>query len=205
MTEINTGKYTPAMTAEIKRAAVSAAVTASADALRKNPDRTNLRNVEKVKQVTETYMQSCSNIGLLPSMEGLAACLGCSRVWLYKFIATNPDSPTSRYLDRLRLSWASIRMALCERGVLEPGGALFVLKNSHLGMSDHPEDIQPDQGEEERRPSWADRLSDEEYLERLLKGIEEPDDDPEAKRVALKYLSGSVKSPDQHEEGDGAE
>lgn len=200
ITEGGKKKY-PEIAAEIKNALVSATITAQADALRKNPERTNLHNFQRVVSIADGYMSACAGIGLLPSIEGLAANLGVSRRWVYSFIERNPDSQTARYLDRLRLSWAAMRMALVERGVLEPGGALFILKNSRLGMSDHPEEnelAEPDR--EDDRPSWAVGLTDTEYLNRIVAAL--PDDDmsdvsDRDRYLAEKYIAGAVKSADE--------
>lgn len=202
MSEISPGnqpkRYTPEMTQQVKQAAISNALTAQVDALRKNPERTNLSNYEKCVAIADQYMTACAGIGVLPSVEGLCANLGCSRQWFYRYIERNPDSKTAQYFDRLRLSWAAMRMALVERGILEPGGALFILKNSKLGMSDRPEENDVYlQSEEGRRPSWAFSMTDEEYANRLIEALPDPDDD--ARTRLTRYLS------EYNKEGDGAE
>ena len=116
-------RYTPEMTQQVKQAAISKALTVQVDALQRNPERTSLSDYNKCVEIASQYVTACANVGVLPSVEGLCANLGVSRRWFYSFIERHPDSETAQYFDRLRLSWAATRMALVERGILEPGGA----------------------------------------------------------------------------------
>lgn len=166
-------RYSPQQTAAVRKAAVQDVLLAQTDLLKKASTRTNLNDVEAVQRATEEYVAVCADVGIVPSMEGLAARLGLSRSFVYRFIREHgEDNPTAAYLNQARLSWASARMALAERGMLDSAMSIFVLRNSGLNFSNRDE---PEVDVEEKhndRPPWAWGMSDEEYLKRVLEEME---------------------------------
>lgn len=130
--------YDPSQTQIAKAAAISEIVAGSAELIEKSEVRTNLYDLTAVKDVTSRYMESCSRLGIVPSLEGLSAALGISRRWLYQFLADHPDEETSKFLDRFRTASAAIRIAAADRGAADPSVSIFVLLNSSMGYTnDH--------------------------------------------------------------------
>lgn len=134
--------YSASETAEIRTGLIKKALHAQLDIMTKCPIRTNLHDLEAVKDVSERYIQRCSEAAILPNFEGLAAALGISRKWGYEYCRKFETDPTAEYLNNLRLSMASLRMALSEAKVVDNATAIFILKNSGFDFADRI-DIQP--------------------------------------------------------------
>lgn len=118
-----------------KATAISEIVSGQAELFTKAPERTDLRDLAAVQRVAEHVMDRCATLGVLPSMELLAAALGYSRSGIYKNLDCNPDSPTSQYLDALRTGWAAMRIAAADRGAASETVSIFLLLNSSLNYS----------------------------------------------------------------------
>ena len=111
----------------------------------------------------------CADVGILPNLEGLAARLGLSRSFVYRYIREHGEKdPTALFLNQTRLSWASARMALAERGVLDTPMSIFILRNSGLNLSNRDDPEVDVEEKEDNRPAWAYGMSDEEYCKKLL-------------------------------------
>ena len=127
--------YDAGRTQEAKRAAISAVLSAQAALSQKAPERTDLHDLAAVKDTVERYVSACAEAGIVPNVEGAAAALGVSRRRLYQVWDERPEDPVAVYLDKKRLEWASVRIALAERGAIDPTTAIFVTLNSGLGYS----------------------------------------------------------------------
>ena len=173
------GRYSPTQTAAIKNAQISGLITTQKEMLKRRTHGVNLYDFEQVRLTAEEYMGECADTSTYPSFLGLAAYLGLGRSWLYQFIRQNGEHETAKYLDRLRHTWASGKIALAEKGVLSDAAVLFQLKNAKLGFADRTEiEMVSATGDEEmKRPPWAWGLSDEEYCKRLLEDIPMDDDE----------------------------
>lgn len=164
-------RYNPIMTAEVRQASIREALTTHIAMAQKASSRTNLSDVEAVRNVAEGYLRICQETGSIPSMETLSAALGCTRMNLYKYIRVHPGTPTVDYLDTLRTLFAGIRQDLMERRITEPAASIFVLKNSDLGYSDRVElTAQPVENP-------LQNLDEEAARRRILESLPEPDDD----------------------------
>lgn len=164
-------RYSPQLTQQVRRAAVKDVLTAQTDLLQKACTKVNLKDTAEVRRVTQEFMQTCSGVGIVPTLEGLCARLGLSRVYVYRYIKENPEDETAQYLNQVRLLWAQARMGLAERGLLDNAMSIFILKNSGLGMADKHE-IEMDVEQKQDRPDWAVGMSNERYKQELLKNID---------------------------------
>ena len=165
-------RYSPQQTAAIRKAAVQDVLNAQTDLLIKADTRTNLNNLEDVQRVTREYVTMCGDVGIVPNLEGLAARLGLSRSYTYRFIREHgEDNPTAAFLNQQRLSWASARMALAERGMLDSPMSIFILRNSGLNFSNRDEPEVDVNEKYNDRPAWAYGMSDDEYHEKLMEEL----------------------------------
>lgn len=176
-------RYSPQQTAAIRKAAVQDVLNAQTDLLIKADTRTNLNDLADVQRVTREYVTMCGDVGIVPNLEGLAARLGLSRSYVYRFIREHgEDNPTAAFLNQQRLSWASARMALAERGMLDSAMSIFVLRNSGLNFSNRDEP-EIDVEDKHDRPRWAWGMSDEQYTAKLAEELQILyDQDEEIKR-----------------------
>lgn len=171
-------RYSPKETQQIRKAAVQDVLLAQTDLLRKADKKISLEDTESVRQAMTEFIQNCSNVGIVPNIEGLAARLGQSKAWVYKFLQECPEHPSSRLIDQARLLWASARQGLAERGLLDAAMSIFVLKNSGLNFADkHEVDMAVEP--RESRPMWASGLTEDEYRQRIIENIELIDIDGE--------------------------
>lgn len=144
---------------------------------KKAPERTDLHDLDAVRETVEQYIRACVDAGFIPNIEGMAAALGISRRRIYQIWDERPDDPVALYLDRKRLEWASARIALAEKGAIDATTAIFVTLNSGLGYTNrHDVTVEmPPQG------PFAGSAQDDEAL-------------------ARKYLIGAVKAESEDEE-----
>ena len=128
-----------------KATTISEIVAGTSELLEKCSVRTNLYDTAVVKQVASEYLNSCSGIGVIPSMEGLAASLGVSRRWIYMFMADHPDEESAKFLEQFRTTSTAIRIAAADRGAADASVSIFLLLNSSQGFTnDHRiEVVQP--------------------------------------------------------------
>ena len=164
-------RYSPKQTQQIRKAAVQDVLLAQTDLLQKSSTRVDLRDTEEVRRVTQEFMRICCDVGILPTAEGLCARLGMTRQNFYRFIRENPENETATFLNQTRLLWASARAGLAERGLLDSPMAIFLLKNSGIGMSDRHE-IEMDVEQKKDRPDWAVGMSEDKYRAEILKTID---------------------------------
>lgn len=191
-------RYSPQQTAAIRKAAVQDVLNAQTDLLIKADTRTNLNNLEDVQRVTREYVAMCGDVGIVPNLEGLAARLGLSRSYIYRYIREHgEENPTAAFLNQARLSWASARMALAERGVLDSAMSIFILRNSALGLSNHDEPDEVDVNVNDDRPLWAYGMSDEEYRQKLMEDLQmryDPDYRAKSEAFARDYKEKYAKT-----------
>ena len=166
-------RYNPQQTAAIRKATVQDVLLAQTDLVKKAGTRTDLDDVEAVRRVAEEYTAVCADIGIVPNLTGLCARLGLSRSYVYRFIREHgADNPTGQFLNQMRLSWASARMALAERGVLDTAMSIFILRNSGLNLSNRDEpEVEVEEDKYKDRPRWAYGMSDEQYQEKLMEEL----------------------------------
>ena len=131
--------YSASETQEVRHEAIKKALSVQLGMLQKSQVRTDLHDLTAVQATTENYIHRCSEAGLMPNFEGVAASLGISRKWAYEYIRKFNSDPTAEYLNTIRLSLASIRMTLSEGKVLDPASSIFILKNSDMGYADRVE------------------------------------------------------------------
>lgn len=121
-----------------KATTISEIVAGTSKLLEKCSVRTNLYDTAVVKQVASEYLNSCSDIGVIPSMEGLAASLGVSRRWLYQFLTDHSDEESAKFLEQFRTTSTAIRIAAADRGAADATISIFLLLNSSMGYTnDH--------------------------------------------------------------------
>lgn len=131
--------YSPKETAEVRKQAIRQAIRANRHFYVRAAERVDISDIDALEKATLSFVDGCDAAGIPPSIDGLAAACGFTRQWLYKFLREHPDHESARYLDRLRLGWASLRLGLAEAKQLEPAAVIFALKNSGLGYSDRQE------------------------------------------------------------------
>ena len=171
-TTVKQQAYSPQLTADIKTAQVSSVLRMSQELTKRAPVRVDLHDANAVKETIERYQSACADCGIMPSVEGAAAQLGVCRRWVYTFLEEHADEPSARYIDRKRLEWAACRIALAERGAIDPTMAIFVTLNSGLHFTNkHDIEIKS----EPQNP--LDGKSEEELAARYITGAVKSDID----------------------------
>ncbi|MBR1585168.1 MAG: hypothetical protein IJ662_06490 [Clostridia bacterium] len=165
--------YSPRETADIRSEAITAMLNSQLELSRKATERTDLHDLAAVQTTVERYVAACAGASVLPNIEGMAASLGVSRRRIYQIWDERPDDPVALYLDRKRLEWASARIALAERGMLDSTMSIFITLNSGLGYSN--------------RHDVTVEMPLQNPLERFSHDDEE---------LARKYIAGAVKTED---------
>ena len=135
LTEQRKGYGGAGETQQAKAAVIESIVSAQSVLCTRAAEKVNLNDVEAVKAVAASCMDTCGKLGVLPNFEALAAALGYSRSGLYKFLETHADAPAAEFIDRLRTSWAAMRIMASDRQAVDPTTSIFILLNSSLGFS----------------------------------------------------------------------
>lgn len=179
-------RYSPAQTAAIKNQMISDVVEAQRVMIGKHTDGVDLSDFNSVRLVADDYMKQCKELKIAPSIEGLCGCMGLSRPWLYEYLRQHGDSPTAKFIDRLRTMWVAGKIALAEKGALDAGMVVFQMKNSSLGYSDAQRMevvVAQNPDPDANRPAWAYGMDEKKYREKLLESImiddEEGDEEDE--------------------------
>ena len=95
---------------EVKQESLAAVVNQQRELLhmtKQRGRRIDLDNIDEVEECVNTYLDSCLRASVFPSMMGFAAASGWSRKSVYQYINKH-STPSARYLDNLRSSWAAI-------------------------------------------------------------------------------------------------
>lgn len=129
----------PSQTQEVRVQTVQQTLNIFHDLLTKSAYRTDLSDVDAVRTCAEDYLRRCQVAGKPPSIEGLCLALGMSRANFYKFCSRHADSESVQFLDVLRNGINSIRISLCDQGVISPVSLIFLLKNCNDGYMDRTE------------------------------------------------------------------
>ena len=137
--DTESGRYSPEKTAEVRKAAIRQAIRANKHLYVRSKERIDINDIEALERTALSYVDGCDAAGLPPNLEGLCCACGFSRQWLYQFLREHPKSESAKYLDSLRLGWASLRLSLAESKQLDPATVIFALKNSGIGFSDRQE------------------------------------------------------------------
>ena len=156
-------------TQAVRIATVRQLVTAHHAMLEDIPEKTSLMDIGAVKKTVSRYLEMCGDAGVLPTFTGLSGALGLSRRALYKHLDDHPNDEVSQYLERLRGSWAALRVAAVDRNCAAETLTIFLLKNSSLDFRDRFEVVP------EIPTSPLDNLDSSEARKRLTEAI--PDDD----------------------------
>ena len=163
--------YSPALTEKVKRAAVAEIVKAGREMLVKNPVKINLNDTEQLINVTDEYLSRCIRIGVLPTLQGVAAACGVSRRMIYKYLEEHEGTQSADYLERLRAAFTQMRIEAVDKNAAKEVMSIFLLKNSSQGFTDRL-DIQPVQQNDPMRD-----LDAEAARRRMLAALPEDDDD----------------------------
>ena len=131
----------PEAAADVKRKALAEVVNQQRELLHMTKERgrgINLDNIDEVERCVNDYMQSCVKANCFPNMMGFAAASGWSRKTVYKYINTH-STPSARYLDNLRSSWAAIMAQMALTRQASEAVSIFLLKNSGQDLTDRCE------------------------------------------------------------------
>ncbi len=109
-----------------------------ADDLSRVGEKISFRDTETVKRTVERYLRSCARIGAIPSKIGLARACGCSRRAFDRFIARNPEHPTSEFLEIVNDAFAEANIEAGQSGSCHPIFAMFVLKSIYQVRENDP-------------------------------------------------------------------
>ena len=131
-----------AESAELNKQAISELVTAAADGMDRiaSSEKISLADAEAVKAMTRLYMRHCAQKSMLPTMSGLAGCLGCTRNAMYNFIKRHPDSETAIWLQDYSDRCGEIMMQAALSGNVQAIPAIFTAK-SRYGWKENEEPI----------------------------------------------------------------
>ena len=133
----NSGLY-DSSDADVK---LSALVSASAEeiaAIIDSKERITLTDTETVERRGVAYLRSCADGSSLPSMTGLARCLGMSSRALNDFKQKNPNHKTSEFLDMMHDAMSDI---LADASIKNGSGINTIysifLQKARWGMRDN--------------------------------------------------------------------
>lgn len=130
-------------TSEVRKQTVSDIVRIQSGLLLEKPTkRISLGDTEKLIDACKRYLDLCAEHGLVPSFQGLAGVCGVSRIALYEFLKSHPDSESGIFLERCRTIFMSMRQSAVDRGAAAEAMSIFLAKNSYQGFADRVE-IEP--------------------------------------------------------------
>lgn len=108
------------------------------EAQEQQTEKVNLRDTQRVKDISLQYLRSCEFTGTLPTMAGVALALGCVPVALNLFATRNPEHETAKWFRTLKSHFADLLNQAALAGDVAPIPAIFTLKASY-NWNDQPE------------------------------------------------------------------
>ena len=108
---------------------ISAMISDTKASIEKMPkERIALHDTELVRQTALTYLSACDAAGCLPSKIGLARACGISRTAIDDFMAKNPSSRTTEFLETFFDACAELLSNAALIGGIHPIFGIFVAK-----------------------------------------------------------------------------
>ena len=134
-------KSYPEISAAQRHDLIAASVAQHRAALARNSkrQRADLRDPSAVEVEIDNYLQACEDYGQVPTLLGLAAFMGYSRVNLYAYIRAHQDTDSAKLLDNFRSASASILAQASLGRTLDNATSIFLLKNSGQNLTDRQE------------------------------------------------------------------
>ena len=108
----------------------------------------DLRDTERVKEITLQYIRACSVSGTLPTIAGTCLALGVHADSVRAFRMRNPTHETSKWFVELRNQFGELLSQAALQGDVSPVPAIFTLKARYM-WNDQPEIEAKDNGEAE--------------------------------------------------------
>lgn len=124
-------------------ARVSSIVGSAADDLERttNGEKIPLNDDQRVQEVTLLYLRECSDLGVLPTVRGVAARLGVSRQGLYDFSKRHPGGTFAKWLEDFSDLCGELTAQAAIEGAAAPVPSIFVLK-SRYGWREAPAQVE---------------------------------------------------------------
>ena len=107
---------------------ISALVNNTRKDLAAMPERISLGDTATVRTVTELYLMSCDEVGVLPSKIGLCRAYGCSRQAVVDYMNNNPRHSTTEYLSIVFDAFNELLSNAALAGSVHPVYAIFLGK-----------------------------------------------------------------------------
>lgn len=107
------------------------------------PQKIKLYDTALVESVTKDYLMSCVKSGIIPSRQGHARAMGCSRQAVGEYMRRNPNHETTQYLEILYDSFSEALTMASLTGKVHPIVSIFVLKAIY-GWRDNEQQESPD-------------------------------------------------------------
>lgn len=149
---------------ELKAETISKVITMNANALKDQPKRVDLSDIDQVRKRTQDYLTACADAGVIPTVMGLAAHgYACSRQWVNEYLRNNPGSESAEYIERTKDAFADVLVTSALNRAADATMAIFTLKNTN-GFADRLEVTPPNP-----EPPLG-RLPDQKALEERIMG-----------------------------------
>ena len=87
-----------------------------------------LNDLDRVRETSTAYLRECADNGVLPTVRGCAARLGCSRQALYDIVKRRPDGEFARWLEDFSDVCGELTMAAALEGTVAAVPAIFTAK-----------------------------------------------------------------------------
>ena len=108
---------------------VSAIVSNLAAELANLPQKIDLRDTEKVKDVIVAYTDACARAGTMPNKTGACRAMGLTRSGVDWYIHHHSEDPSAEYLSMVFDSYAEALSASSLAGATHPIVGIFLLKS----------------------------------------------------------------------------
>ena len=86
-------------------------------------------DLKKIQAQVFEYLKTCEEFQNVPTIQGIARCLGHHRNSLYKFLDTYPDTDISRFLEQVRDAVSEIYDLAGMKNAVNPVYAIFTQKS----------------------------------------------------------------------------
>ena len=115
---------------EISKEAISKSIYNAIEEVERKEGREkiNLENTAMVKSLTKSYLETCADKAVFPTMTGIALALGYTRRNLYYYMEKNPGTETAKFLTQIHDMLADILSENSLKGNANNIASIFLLK-----------------------------------------------------------------------------
>lgn len=139
MNEITQQKYSPAITAEVRKNGTLETVKLVRKLGKRHPEMVHFHDPDAVRRAIDEYFDICEETQTMPTIEGFSVLCHVTKRWFNTFIERHGETESGLLLSAFATQCNAAKIDLNSRNCLSDAAMIFQLKNASDGYSDRIE------------------------------------------------------------------